>query len=60
MAPTRQRMETFFFFLLKRFGVFVVLAVAVPFAEQLKWHMMMVGGGRQDIPGIWLSIRQTG
>lgn len=30
------------------------------FSEQLKWSMEPVGTGCQDIPGIWLSIRQLG
>lgn len=37
-----------------------MLAVGVHFSEQLKWSMESVATGCQDIPGIWLSIRQLG
>lgn len=37
-----------------------MLAVSVHFSEQLKWSMESMATGCQDIPGIWLSIRQLG
>lgn len=42
------------------FGLFTMLAVGVHFSEQLKWRFESVATGCQDIPGIWLSIRQLG
>lgn len=42
------------------FGIFTMLAVGVHFSEQLKWRIESVATGCQDIPGIWLSIRQLG
>lgn len=41
-------------------GVLTMLAVGVHFSEQLKWSMEPVAAGCQDIPGIWLSVRQQG